>query len=224
MRGTRPLSDDEVSRVYQHGFTGRKYEKRERCLFAIGVCTGFRISELLSLRVKDVFQKGVIMGYVKVDKINMKGKKEGRAARLTEEARKYTMEWILELQDWRLKQDKKFYEDLFLFQSREGWNKPITYQTARLAIKTACESQGIVEPNGLVSTHSMRKTFAKRIYQYFQSQYREGQTNHEPIIMTYNALGHASIENTMKYLSFMASEIPESVLNIVKPAHYEKKH
>ena len=56
MKGTRPLNNDEIRRV-SAAFTGM-YEVRNRGLFMIGVSTGGRISELLSLRIGDVYQNG----------------------------------------------------------------------------------------------------------------------------------------------------------------------
>ena len=56
MKGTRPLNNSEISRV-SAAFTGT-YEVRNRALFMLGVSTGGRISELLSLRVADVYQNG----------------------------------------------------------------------------------------------------------------------------------------------------------------------
>ena len=54
MKGTRPLDNDEIRRV-SGCFTGT-YEVRNRGLFMLGGSTGGRISELLSLRVGDVYQ------------------------------------------------------------------------------------------------------------------------------------------------------------------------
>ena len=48
MKGTRPLDNDEIRQV-SGCFTGM-YEVRNRGLFMLGVSTGGRISELLSLR------------------------------------------------------------------------------------------------------------------------------------------------------------------------------
>ena len=55
MKGTRPLDNDEIRRV-SACFTGNPFEVRNRSLFMIGVSTGGRISELLSLRIEDVYQ------------------------------------------------------------------------------------------------------------------------------------------------------------------------
>ena len=54
MKGTRPLDNDEIRRV-SPAFTGT-FAVRNRGLFMLGVSTGGRISELLSLRVGDVYQ------------------------------------------------------------------------------------------------------------------------------------------------------------------------
>ena len=56
MKGTRPLNNDEIRRV-SAVFTGT-FEVRNRGLFMIDVSTGGRLSELLSLRVGDVYQNG----------------------------------------------------------------------------------------------------------------------------------------------------------------------
>ena len=54
MKGTRPLDNDEIRRV-STCFTGT-YQVRNRGLFMLGVSTGGRISELLSLQIADVWQ------------------------------------------------------------------------------------------------------------------------------------------------------------------------
>ena len=59
MKGTRPLNNDEIRRV-SATFTGM-FEVRNRSLFMIGVSTGGHISELLSLRVRDVYQNDKIV-------------------------------------------------------------------------------------------------------------------------------------------------------------------
>ena len=54
MKGTRPL-DNNVIRSVSTYFTGT-YAVRNRGLFMFGVSTGGCISELLSLRIADVYQ------------------------------------------------------------------------------------------------------------------------------------------------------------------------
>ena len=56
MKGTRPLDNSEI-RLVSACFDGT-FEARNRGLFMIGVSTGGRISELLSLQIGDVWQNG----------------------------------------------------------------------------------------------------------------------------------------------------------------------
>ena len=57
MKGTRPLDNNEI-RLVSACFTGT-YEVRNRGLFMLGVSTGGRISELLSLTIGDVLSETV---------------------------------------------------------------------------------------------------------------------------------------------------------------------
>ena len=54
MKGTRPFDNTEI-RLVSACFTGT-FEVRNRGLFMLGVSTGGRISELLSLQIADVWQ------------------------------------------------------------------------------------------------------------------------------------------------------------------------
>ncbi|MDE0015488.1 MAG: hypothetical protein OXU51_04825 [Candidatus Poribacteria bacterium] len=54
MKGTSPLDNNEIRRV-SRCFTGT-FATRNRGLFMLGVSTGGRISELLSLCIGDVYQ------------------------------------------------------------------------------------------------------------------------------------------------------------------------
>jgi Phage integrase family len=69
MRGCRPLTDDEVTLISK-SFSGT-YGKRNKALFLLGVRTGFRISEMLSLRVGDLHQHGKIVDRVTVQRRHM---------------------------------------------------------------------------------------------------------------------------------------------------------
>jgi integrase len=52
MRGCRPLKEREIQRILK-SLDGR-YAARDRALILLGIKSGFRISELLSLRLSDV--------------------------------------------------------------------------------------------------------------------------------------------------------------------------
>jgi integrase len=70
MRGCRPLTDSEIALVSRS--FGGTYAARDRALFIVGIKTGFRIAELLSLQVGDVWQYGRVVDQVTVERAHMK--------------------------------------------------------------------------------------------------------------------------------------------------------
>ena len=65
MAGCRPLTDEEINLV-RNSFTGR-FAARNLAAFEFGIRTGFRISEVLSIKVSDVEQHGKVLDTVTVE-------------------------------------------------------------------------------------------------------------------------------------------------------------
>lgn len=85
MKGTRPLDNDEIRSV-STCFTGR-FARRNRGLFMLGVSTGGRISELLSLQIADVFQNGSAVSDLLFEKSVVKGGEVSRAVPVNNDGR-----------------------------------------------------------------------------------------------------------------------------------------
>jgi len=194
MKGCRPLSDDEVFSVLE-SFSGPN-RMRNRALFLLGIKSGFRISELLSLRLRDVIQAGRLVDRVTVQRRHMKRKLESRTLLLHPEAKAALAEWIEEL-----RQAGYMLEDTFVFQSQRGPNKPISRVQAYRVLKKRFDQNEMI---GKLGTHSMRKTFADRIYDRLEGD----------LVKTQKALGHKNINSTVQYLSFREEEIDEAILAI----------
>ena len=94
MKGTRPLDNDEIRRV-SACFTGT-FEVRNRRLFMLGVSTGGRISELLSLRIGDVYQNGKAVSDLLFDRSIVKGEEVSKAVPVNVDGRAA----IEDLIDW----------------------------------------------------------------------------------------------------------------------------
>ena len=92
MKGSRPLTDEEIGLIIE-GFRGR-FAARDRALFTLGVKTGLRVSEILSLRISDIFQHGRIVERVYIQRKNMKGKIQGRTVLLHPEVKEAVQTWI----------------------------------------------------------------------------------------------------------------------------------
>lgn len=192
MKGCRPLTDAEVEETLA-SFGGR-YAKRDRALFLLGVKTGFRISELLSLTVGDVFQHGRLVERVSVSRRHMKKKVEGRTVPLNAQAAEAVRVWIEEMRT-----QGGVTARTVLFRSRKGENKAISRVTAYKILRVVFDDS---EMTGKLGTHSMRKTFANVVHEKLGRD----------ISKTKKALGHKNINSTDSYLSFLQEEIDEAIL------------
>ena len=189
MKGARPLTDAEVKTI------AARLSIRDRALFMLGVRSGFRVSELLSVRVQDVLDPaGAILDRVYVERRNMKGRTCGRAVVLHPEARVALSAWICELRE-----AAALHQEAPLFVSRKGESKSIGRVQAWRVLRLAYAAAGIA---GKLGTHAMRKTFASRVYELL---------GHD-LVKTQRALGHASINSTVAYLSFAESDIEAAIL------------
>lgn len=191
MRGCRPLTDEELAEVCM-SFWG-EHARRDKALFLLGVKSGFRVSELLSLRVRDVCPGGRMIDRVTVERRHMKKKVEGRTVLLHPEAREALADWLAEA--------RPDGEDTFVFISRKGENRPITRVQAYRILKEAYDA---CEMTGKLGTHSMRKTFANKVYE---------KLDHD-LPKTQRALGHRNVNSTVQYLSFREEEIDAAILAI----------
>ncbi|PAU95386.1 hypothetical protein CK503_04105 [Aliifodinibius salipaludis] len=211
MRGARPLTDPEVQQMLNKGFTGN-YHHRNRSLFAIGISTGFRASELLALQMRDVMHRKYPKDWIALERRHTKGKTQGRTNRLMEFAKKALQPWI----DARLATTELaelLDEPLFISRevdTRTRQIQSISLRRAGMILADAYQRCGIT---GSVSTHSMRKTFAKKAYQDAIEKFQTGKLMKEPIFVVKDQLGHMHIQTTLRYLSFLGSELSEDVFS-----------
>lgn len=177
MKGSRPLTTDEVDLVLS-----KLQSVRDKALFQLGISTGFRISELLSITVKDCLQFGIVRDRLTVTRRHMKGNISGRSVALNAKAKQALTDLNLGSYDPNSR----------LF--------PFTRQHAHRILKEAFRAAKVP---GQVSTHSMRKTFAKKVYERLDKD----------LVKTQKALGHVSINSTVSYLSFDQSDIDTAILS-----------
>ena len=192
MKGCRPLTDEEVTLIAQS--FGGTYAARDKALFLLGVKSGFRISELLSLRVGDVCQAGRLLDRVTVRRRHMKQQREGRTVLLHPEAKAALAVWLS-----HLAAAGGLLPSVYVFQSRKGLNRPISRIHAWRILQDVYAAN---ELRGKLGTHSMRKTFANRMYE---------RLGHD-LVKTQRALGHRNMNSTVHYLSFREEEIDAAIL------------
>jgi site-specific recombinase XerD len=152
MKGCRALTSEEV-KLISDSFYGQ-YGNRNRTLFLLGCKTGLRISELLSLKIKDVYQDGRIKTEIEVRRANTKGRKSGSIVYLNNATARTALEnWLRDLRDLGCGD-----EDAYVFQSRKGCNQPISRRQACRIFEQAARDN---ELDRKIATHSMRKTYAR---------------------------------------------------------------
>lgn len=181
MKGTRPLDNNEILLV-SACFDGR-FEIRNRALFMIGVSTGGRISELLSLQIGDVYQNSKPVTDLLFDKKIVKGGEVSRAVPVNIDGRQA----IEDIIDWHRARYNNTDADRPLFPSRnKNGTVALNRQTAHEMLKKAFIDAGL---NGKLATHSLRKSFAQRLYE-----------ESADIYLVQELLGHKNVATTQKYL------------------------
>jgi site-specific recombinase XerD len=190
MTGSRPLNELEIQAILQ-AFYG-KYEIRNRTLFLLGLNTGARISELLSLDVGDVWRFKRPVDIIYLQKRHTKGKLVGRQITIKSGAQQA----IFELIQWKRQNKESLAKDAPFFVSRQG---------GRLKRKQAhnifSDAFKACELPGQVTTHSLRKTFANHVL-------RASGGN---IKVLQELLGHQHLSTTEAYLSFDLDELRAAV-------------
>ena len=159
-----------------------KYKnERNYILFLIVVTTGYRDGDLVKLKVRDIkeaLKRGEFTIYEgkKMNSKNIREKnRKPRTVELLPKVAKILKEYIKEKRDYE-----------YMFQSRKGNNQPIGVQAVSNILKDAGEYFGLYD----ISAHSMRKTYAYKIYIDSGCD----------IVAVKELLGHRSIEETKAYI------------------------
>ncbi len=180
MKGTRPLTNDEIRKV-RDAFQGT-YAKRNRGLFMLGVSIGGRVSELLALKVSDVYQNGQPVSDFQFDKSIVKGGETSRTIPVNTDGRKA----IAEIIAWQCTYFGSLHPDMPLFPSRKGTDKAVKRHAIHKILDAAFRAAGLT---GKLATHTMRKTFAQRLYDKCNDIY-----------MVKELLGHKNVSTTQAYI------------------------
>lgn len=189
MIGCRPLEGEEIAALLK-ALGATQSGSRDQALAVLGITTGYRISELLSLKVRDVTHAGALNSHVRIPASRMKGRKRGRSAVMAPMAKPYLLNWLDELREAGFDGGNQP-----LFRSRKH-GQPLSRVQAHRVLARAFDAAGIVGQIRELATHSLRKTFAAAMWE----------AHHQNIWKVQNALGHASPASTVAYLSFEDQE------------------
>ncbi|MGG0664867.1 site-specific integrase [Viridibacillus arvi] len=165
----------------------KERSKRDYLMFMVGISSALRISDILKLKVEDVWEYKKPKEFIFLNEM-----KTGKYKRfpITGNLQKAIKDYIKEYNP---------EQDEYLFKGRKGY-KPITRQHAALILSHAGDFIGIKEP---ISTHSMRKTWGYWAYKSGVS-----------LALIMEALNHSSIANTKKYLGITQEDLDDVYLNL----------
>ena len=191
MGKTQPIKELEQINALKRYFL-EKGQFRNYALVVLGMNTSLRISDIIVLRWKDVynyrynkFKKHLIV-------IEKKTKKKNTVA-----LNKATIEALELLR----KKEQRTLPEHYIFVSQKGENQPITRQRAYTIIKGAWSKLGF-EDN--IACHSLRKTFGYQAW-------RKG----VPPALLMSIYNHSSYEITKRYLGISQDERDQVFMKVL---------
>jgi integrase len=125
-----------------------KTSKRDLLFFVLGINTGIKISDLLFLKVKDIWDGNEMREFLTVT--------DGKNG----EFQNYYLNHQVNIALERFLQNADPDPEDYLFKSKKN-NQPITRQQAYRIINAASKEAGV---EGKIGTHTLRKTFGYHAY------------------------------------------------------------
>jgi integrase len=195
--GCRPLTPEEVDTLRDY-FTSAPFHKhleRDRVFVYLSLQTGWRCSEIIQIKVSDVYDpiRKRVLDRVNVAKNAVKCKTTGKSAILTPDIKNLIIHYITHYVT--LGREKPV---IYLFESPQGGH--LGYRQALRICHKHFEQAGL-DPSNL-STHTYRKTFADRVYKALDND----------LIALQHALSHKSVSSTSAYIRVDKEKV-ENVLN-----------
>ncbi|MCI9020669.1 MAG: tyrosine-type recombinase/integrase [Eubacterium sp.] len=174
---TSPIrTKEEIEKMKDYYLT--KSHFRDYALFVIGINTALRISDLLRLRWRDVYDAQTRRYKNHIDIYEQKTKKHAVIALNSSCISAFKM----------LKKKKPFRrDDEFIFCGGKNRYQPLSRNRAYHIIKDAAAASHV---EGNISCHSLRKTFGYHAWKMGT-----------PTALIMNIYNHSSIEITKRYLS-----------------------
>lgn len=186
MAGRRSLTKHEERKLLR---VVRMMAPRDRALITAQWMTGFRISEILCWTVGTVLRNEALVAKVGLPPRSMKGGYgKTRWVPLLPELNRALESYL----GW-LRRRYDLTPDMPLFLSREvdgkGQMRALSRDMARHVIRAAFSRAGI-EDDGRLGTHTLRKTWARKVYD----------ASGNDLLIVSAALNHSSVAITQKYL------------------------
>ena len=182
----RKLKDIERIKTMLQG------QPRNLCLFTLGINTAYRAGEILSLRIAD------IIDLRPGDTLDLKQIKTSTYRQTIINNTVYHA-----LQNWLIHHPKRgdLQAPLFLSRRSPRRKKALSVEAVNQLVKGWCHEIGLT---GNFGSHSLRKTWG----------YHQRVTQGQSLTLISRALGHASENDTLRYLGLLPEEVGALYLNM----------
>lgn len=191
MGKTQPLKDFEQINALKDYFLERG-EIRNYVLIVLGLNTSLRISDILMLRWRDVYN---YRAETYRQHLTVTEKKTGKSNIVAINSA------IIDALELLRTSGQRTTPESYLFLSQKGENRPITRNRAFSIIKEAANTLGF---EGNIACHSLRKTFG----------YQAWKQGVQPALLM-SIYNHSSYEITKRYLGINQDERDQVFLNIM---------
>lgn len=207
MAQARPLTVQEIELLLAP--RASRTDIRDRAWMTLGIYAGYRISELLSLRLRDVVEYGAVRAEVTVERRNMKGRQRSRTMLLHPRAQAAIQCLVDEMAERGYVRP-----ECYLFQSTRHRGRKTSAGSPlgrRQAARIMNERKAELQLPGKISTHSLRKTFARRMLSALNS-HPDREVRERSMFCLQELMGHAKLDSTVHYVSWSREKLHALVL------------
>ena len=190
MRTTQPIRDSRQLSQFINYYATTQPNQRNYTLIVIGLHTALRISDILTLQWKNVFDFKTTKCRTHLQIIEHKTGKKSKIALCPESQKALSDFYIM----------KEPNPEDYVFSAESQQNKPLSRSQAYRIVRTAAE-KSIHEEH--ISCHSLRKTFG----------YHAWKQGVQPALLM-DIYNHSSYETTKRYLGITQDERDDIFLSV----------
>lgn len=195
MSTTQPIKSKDALNRFKNYYAAQKPMPRNNALIILGLNTALRISDILVLKWKDLYDSRTktIKEHLEVTE-----QKTGKSRMIAlNRSLRTSLKSYFEFSF----QGRGYDKNQYLFPGRKGGTEPISRSQAYRIIRTAAKASGLEEH---ISCHSLRKTFGYHAW-------KQG----TPPALLMDIYNHSSYSITKRYLSIEQDERDEVYLKIL---------
>jgi integrase len=188
MAGVRPLTDQEITAM--EGACSGRYRVRDQLIVQLFNRTGYRVGELRSLTVGDIWDRSQVRPRIRVKTRHMKKGVARDPVPLRSDTKPLIIRWLMTLQA-----SGRLHPNTPLLLSRKSKRtlRALSREHIWYIVKTLAD---VVGAAGRIGTHSFRKALAVRVWRL--SRYNLEQCR--------RVLGHRQISSTQHYIESAVSD------------------